>query len=98
MENKTQIEGSILKEMGLDTLPEEKQMELIQKMLQVVLQRIFVEMGEKLSEADRKTLEEMLQDQTSPEEIEHFLQSKIPDFAERLNVIVANFRSEMLKI
>jgi hypothetical protein len=98
MINGTQIEKSLVEEMGLSGLPEEKQKKLIDKMFEVLLKRIFVETNLKLSEADRKTFGEMINKGTAPEEMEKFLQEKIPNFNEILKNILGNFKDEMLKI
>jgi galactose-1-phosphate uridylyltransferase len=98
MINKTQIEQGLIEEMGLSDLPEEKQQELVSKMFEVVLKRIYVEANERLSEENRKALDEMISKDVQPEEVEKFLQEKIPDYSEMINNILAGFKDEMLKI
>ncbi len=98
MTNKTQIEKSLIEEMGLGDLSEEKQQELTDKMLKALLKRIYVEATEKLSEEDRAFFAQMLDRDASPEEIEEFLQEKIPDFVVMVKEILAGFKEEMLKL
>jgi hypothetical protein len=94
----TQIEESLIKEMGLTDLPAEKQQELVGKMFEVLLKRIYVEAIEKLGEEERKTFGEMIDRDADPEEVEKFLQEKISDFPEMLKNILSGFREEMLKM
>ena len=98
MINQTQIESSLIKEMGLGDLPEEKQQELVSKMFEVLLKRIYVEANEKLSEEDGNALDAMIEKNSQPEEVEKFLQEKIPDYSEMIKNILAGFKDEMLKM
>ncbi len=98
MTNQTQIKESLIEEMGLGDLPEEKQQELIRKMFEVLLKRIYVEANDKLSEEDKTALDEMISKNSQPEEVEKFLQEKIPDYSEMIKNILSGFKEEMLKI
>lgn len=98
MTNQTKMQKSLIEEMGLGDLPEEKQQALTEKMFEVLLKNIFVEAGEKLSEEDKNIFGEMISKEASPEEIEKFLKEKIPDYEEMVKNIILNFREEMLKV
>lgn len=98
MTNQTQIKESLIEEMGFGDLPEEKQQELISKMFEVLLKRIYVEANDKLSEEDKNALDEMISKNSQPEEVEKFLQEKIPDYSEMINNILSGFKEEMLKM
>lgn len=98
MTNQTQIKESLIEEMGFGDLPEEKQQELISKMFEVLLKRIYVEANDKLSEEDKNALDEMISKNSQPEEVEKFLQEKIPDYSEMIKNILSGFKEEMLKI
>ncbi len=84
-----------MEELGLTGLPQEKQEELMVKMTEVVLKRIFVETMEKLSDADRDAYEKM--ENAEPEEISKFLKEKIANYDEMVQKIIADFKEDMKK-
>lgn len=86
----------LMAEMGLSKLSEDKQNELIIKMTEVILKRIFVETMNRLKPADQDEYGEMLDRGASPEEIEKFLRDKIADYEQVLEKIVVNFKQEMI--
>jgi len=71
MTNQMPTKNSLIEEMGLNDLPEEKQQELIDKMFEVLLKRIYVEANERLSEEDKNVLEGMIEKNSQPEEVEY---------------------------
>lgn len=81
----------------MGSLPEKDQEELLVKMTEVVLKRIFVETMEKLTEADQETYAKMIDEKAAPEELEKFLMEKIPDYDAMVKKVVDDFREEMLK-
>jgi galactose-1-phosphate uridylyltransferase len=98
MINKTQIEQGLIEEMGLGDLPAEKQQELTNKMLEVLLKRIYVEASQKLSKEDGDSFAQMIDQGSKPEEMEKFLMEKVPDFENMLQEILVDFKKEMLKM
>lgn len=97
MADQTQVQKTIIDELGLSSLPQEKQEELLVKMTEVVLKRIFVETMEKLSEADQEAYSQMIDRNATPEEVEKFLIEKIPNYDELVKKVVEDFKGEMLK-
>ena len=83
--------------MGLSDLPQDKKDELIIKMTEAILKRMFVETMEKLKLVDQKIFGEMLDREAGPEEIEKFLRKKIENYDQMLEKVVADFRDEMKK-
>lgn len=99
-ENKTQqdiIQQDLIKELGLENLSRDKQEELIIKMTETVLKRIFLETVSKLNEKDQETYAQMIEQQSSPEEMEKFLQEKIAGYDEMVKKVVDDFKEEMKK-
>ena len=92
---KNQVQGELIKELGLEGLAPEKQEELVSKMTEAVLGRIFSETVEKLSEADRATYEDMVSKNENPEAVEKFLNEKISGYNELVKKIVEDFKAEM---
>jgi len=91
--NKMQEE--LMRDLGMDGLSEEQQQELIVKMTEAVLKRIFLETLEKLSEEDKKTYEEMIEKQEDPGKLENFLAEKIPNYDKMVAKIVTDFKEEI---
>lgn len=97
MDQQAQIQKTLLDELGLSNLPREKQEELVIKMTEVLLKRMFLDTMEKLSEADQEAYGKMIEEKAAPEEIEKFLKEKISNYDEMLAKIVADFKDEMKK-
>ncbi|MDQ1284177.1 MAG: hypothetical protein QG620_525 [Patescibacteria group bacterium] len=97
MDTQTQLQNTLIEELGLASLPPEKQEELLVKMTEVVLKRIFVETMEKLPEADQEEYSKLIDANAAPEEVEKFLTEKIPNYDEMVKKVVEDFKGEMLK-
>ncbi len=94
-QNVSKIRETIMKELGLEKLPQEKQEELLAKMGEVVLKKMFLETVDKLDEDGRKHFEKMLENKSTPEEIEEFLKVKIPDYEKMVEKIVTDLKEEL---
>lgn len=88
----------LVRELGLDRLPEDKQQQLLAQMGEVLMKRIFLETLEKLAEAGKdEEYEQFMEKQPTQEEAEAFLTTHIPGYAEMVEGIVADFKNEMKK-
>ena len=97
MSQQSSIQKSLLEEMGLSNIPQEKQEELVMKMTEVLLKKIFLETIGRLKEKDQDEYAKMIEEKSSPEAVEKFLKEKISDYDEVFEKIVADFKSEMAK-
>lgn len=95
MSDQNQIQKTLLEELGLADLPQEKQEALLIKMTEVILKRMFVETMDKLKEEDQNEYNNMLERGAAPEEIEEFLKSKISDYDQLLEKVLVDFKREM---
>lgn len=95
MTNQNQMQQTIIDELGLAELPQEKQGQLLVKMTEVVLKRIFLETMEKLTEAQQAEYEKMIDENVPPEKLENFLQEKIANYEEMVKKIIFDFKEEM---
>ncbi|MFA6160053.1 MAG: DUF5663 domain-containing protein [Parcubacteria group bacterium] len=98
MDNQTQIQKTIIEELGLVDLPKEKQDQLLIKMTEVVLKRIFLEIMEKLNETDQKIYEKMIDENAEPEKLEEFLREKITNYDKIIARVIADFKEEMKSV
>lgn len=88
--------SQLIKDLGIDTLEQDKQNELIIKMTEVLLKRIFIETMEKLGEGGREEYEKMSEGEVEPEQVEAFFKEKIKNYDEMVQGIVEEFRTEMV--
>lgn len=91
----TEIKKTLLDELGLSDIPKEKQEQLVVKMTEVLLKRIFMETLEKLDEKSQEEYAELAKNNPTSEELEKFLSSRISDYDEMINKIIENFKAEM---
>jgi len=97
MPQDTILQKSIIEELGLENLPKEKQEEILVKMTEVLLKKIYLETFEKLGEAERVELGDMLDKETEQAKVEEYLRSKIEDYDGFVKKIVEDFTAEMKK-
>jgi hypothetical protein len=98
MTDQAQIQKELLEELGLSSLPPDKQEELLIKMTEVLLKRIFIETMERLNEADREMYEKMVDEKSEPEKIGEFLKERVLNYDEMVQKIIIDFKEEMKKI
>lgn len=88
--------AQLIKDLGIDTLSQDKQNNLIIKMTEVLLKRIFLETMDKLGEKGREEYEKITQEEVTPEQMEAFFKSNIKDYDEMVQGIIDEFKSEMM--
>ena len=86
---------NLMRELGLETLPEDKKIALLSSMTESVLKRITVEVLTRLSDEDQERLRAFQKDPPVPEKVEAFLKEKIPDYATIQEHVVRDFKDEM---
>ena len=90
----TQIEQDILKELGIDSLPPERQEEVLAAMTEAILKRIILRLAGELSEEQRGQLEAVGSSGDS-EKISQFLTANIPNYETLIQEEVASFKKDM---
>jgi len=95
MNVQSQVLSQLIKDLGIDTLSQDKQNELIIKMTEVLLKRIFLETMDKLGENGREEYEKMSEGEVQPEQVEAFFKEKISNYEEMVQQIIEEFRGEM---
>jgi hypothetical protein len=98
MTNQNELLGKLSEELGFDDLPEDKKQQLLIKMTEVILKRVFIETMQRLSETDQASYEKMIEENSSPEEVENFLRGKIAGYDSLVKKVVEDFEKEMKKI
>jgi len=95
MDNKSKVQKTLIEELGLSGLPQEKQEEVSIKMTEVVLKRIFLETMEKLSDDAKEKYQKIIEEKTNPDKVEEFLKANINDYDGMIQQVVENFKKEM---
>lgn len=91
----TILQKNIIKELGLDTLPEKEQEEALLSIGRIIFQSVLIRTMEELDEADKDEFDKILSDKSNDEEvILGFLQKKIPNLDEIVNDEVVKFKQE----
>lgn len=90
------LRQDLIKTFQLDGMSKEKQDELLSRMGESLLRRIFLETMDKLGDAGVREYEALLQKEASQEEIEMFFKSKIPGYNILIDDVVKEFKKEML--
>ena len=89
--------SQLFKDLGIDTLSQEKQNELVIKMTEVLLKRIFLETMDKLGEKGREEYEELTKGEIQPQQAEMFLKERIQNYDEMVRNIILEFKTEMMQ-
>jgi hypothetical protein len=95
MNQSNPIQKNLLEELGLSGLPQEEKEQLLSKMTGVLLKKLFIETMEKLSDSDRESFKNMMDEKASLEDMEKFLKGKIENYDQMLEKIVADFKESM---
>lgn len=89
------LQKQIAATLGITDLSDQKQKEIIEKATEVLLQKIFLDTIDKLSEEDTITYDELLEKKTDPAEIEKFLDDKIPNRTDIILETIDTFINNM---
>lgn len=89
----TVLKQTIIEELGLQDLPQEKQDELMTQIGEVVMKRIYLETMETLEKEDQEKLVDLME--KSPDRVEPFLREKIPDYDNFVKKVVDDFKAEL---
>jgi len=98
MADQNNLQKSLMEEFGLDNLPQDQQEQLMIKMTEVILKKMFLEIMGRLSEGDQEAYEQMINMQASPANVERFLRSKIENYDKIQEEVISDFKEEMKKI
>ncbi|HOW60446.1 MAG TPA: hypothetical protein P5548_02110 [Candidatus Moranbacteria bacterium] len=88
--------AGLIKDLGINTLSKNKQDELLIKMTEVLLKRIFLETMEKLGEQGRERYEKIIEGEVTPEQMEEFFMDNIKDYDKMVERVIEEFKNEMV--
>lgn len=93
--NQDKIKEDIMQYLGLSKLSEDKQDEILAKIGEIILKKIFIETVDKLDEPDRIEFEKMLKEGTDADSIEKFLNTKIENYDMIVSGIVEEVKNDI---
>jgi len=98
-ESQENIQEMIAREFGFEDLENENQQKLIERMTESVIKRILVDAYEKLSESDRKTFEEMMEniENIDPDSVDEFLREKLTDYDAIVSEAIEDLKEHLAK-
>ncbi|MEI8096932.1 MAG: DUF5663 domain-containing protein [Candidatus Moraniibacteriota bacterium] len=90
-----ELKKELIEAFHLEGAPKDKQEELLAKIGESLLKRIFIETMEKMGDANVKEYEEMLDREAKQEEIQAFFENKIPGYNIFVRGVVTKFKEEL---
>ena len=91
------IQGrDLIKELGLENLPVERQEKLVEEISDVVYGRILLRIVDELSEEEAEELNNLF-DKGGMEKVDEYLRDKVPDFVSVLEEEIKSFGDEMIE-
>ncbi|MDX9913645.1 MAG: hypothetical protein RBS77_03635 [Candidatus Moranbacteria bacterium] len=93
--NQDKMKEDIMQYLGLSKLSQDKQDEILAKIGEIILKKIFIETVDKLAEEDRVEFERMLKEGTDVDSIEKFLNTKIENYDMIIGKIVEEIREDI---
>jgi hypothetical protein len=91
----TILQRNIIKELGLDKLPEKEQEETLLNMGKIIFQSVLIRTMEELDDKGKDEFEKILSEKSNNEEaIMSFLRSKLPNLNKIVDDEVSKFKQE----
>lgn len=89
------MKQNIIKDLGLDKFPAEKQEEVLLTIGKLIFQGVIVRVMGILSEKDKEDFDKLLTEKVDDEEaVLNFLKSRIPNLDDLVNEEIASFKKE----
>ncbi|MFZ2187509.1 MAG: DUF5663 domain-containing protein [Candidatus Moraniibacteriota bacterium] len=89
------LKKELIEVFHLEDVPASKQEELLSKVGEALLKRIFLETMEKMGDANVTEYEALLDKGAKQEELEAFFEKKIPGYTVFVRGVVTRFKEEM---
>lgn len=92
---KTILQENIIKDLGIDNLPQKEQEETLLSIGRIIFQSVLIRVMEELDDKGKDEFEKILTENPNDEEaILNFLRSKLPNLDEIVNEEVVKFKQE----
>lgn len=91
----TQLKKQLVEELSLSGLSPEKQEELLGKMLEALLKRIFMGTMDRLGEKGVEEYEKLIGSNPTEQQVAEFLTTNIPEYDQFVNGIIEQFKKDV---
>lgn len=88
------LQQNIIKELGLEKLPDERKLALLDKMSELIQKRVVSRLLQVLKGKDKEELEQIMAQKDLQEKLGQFLQEKVPDLEEIVKAEIIKFKQE----
>ncbi len=95
--DQSELREELIKAFHLEQIPEDKRDELLEKLGEALLKRVFLDTMDKIGDDGVKEYEELLDKEAKQEEIEAFFEKKIPGYNVFVREVAEKFKEEMTK-
>lgn len=91
----TKIEEELAEGLGMSGLPKERREELLAKMLEALMKRIFMDTMDRLGEQGMTEYEALIESEPNEEAVGKFLEERIPNYASFVEGVVDQFKRDI---
>ncbi len=91
------MEANIIEALGLESLPDEQKIKMVEMMSTVVQKRLMLRIMDQLSETDKNEFEKILGGKDADLAAAEFIKNKVPNFDEMVQEEIIKIKQEMIE-
>ena len=91
------MEANIIEALGLEPLPDEQKIKMVEMMSTVVQKRLMLRIMEQLSETDKDEFEKILGGEDADLAAAEFIKNRVPNFDEMIQEEIIKIKQEMIE-
>jgi len=91
------LEANIIEALGLEPLPDEQKIKMVEMMSTVVQKRLMLRIMEQLSETDKDEFEKILGGKDADLAAAEFIKNRVPNFDEMIQEEIIKIKQEMIE-
>ncbi len=95
--DKKLLEANIIEALGLESLPDEQKIKMVEMMSTVVQKRLMLRIMDQLSETDKNEFEKILGGKDADLAAAEFIKNKVPNFDEMVQEEIIKIKQEMIE-
>ncbi len=92
------LEANIIEVLGLEALPDERKIKMVQQMANLVQKRLMLRIMEQLTEEEKDEFEKILEGEDNIDlAVAEFIQNKVPNFDEMVKEEIVKVKKELVE-
>ena len=95
--NKKLLEANIIEALGLEALPEERKIQIVQMATDLVQKRLMLRVMEQLTEEEKDEFEKVLGGKDIDLAAAEFIKNKVPNFDEMVQEEIIKVKQELIE-